>query len=165
MPRPKFKTQMRGLRLTSVPFPAERMRVIAENLLAKITQRISQGMDVHDSPAPPLTPKYAKFKVERARRPNKRDWYLTGITLRHLRVKSARPNRAVIGFLPGVRRYALKSKLGAKTQPIENRSVPISLVVTKNQRRCRQWGVSPSDEAVLINSIQGVDFIQVSKVG
>ena len=163
--RSKFQPRMRGLRLTSVSVPTATMRIVADNVLAKIRERLSQGMDVHDSPAKSLSPGYAKFKTQRMHRQDKRDWYLTGITLGHAKVKSVEPNRAVIGFLPGIRRYSAKSKLGAKTQPIQTRSVPISLVVEKNQRRHRQWGISPSDSQVLTAALQGVNFIKSEKTG
>lgn len=152
---------MAKARLVTSPFTADVMRRIASQLLQKIRDRMSMGMTVTDSPAPPLKRPYAKFKTEKMGRADVRDWYLIGITLAHLRVKRVGVGVAVMGFLPGIRRYSKKA-VGGQTK---DRSVPIEVVVRRNQRRSHQWGMSPSDSAVLKDLVRGHDYVQVKKVG
>jgi hypothetical protein len=75
---------------------------------------------------------------------------MTGQTLGHLQVKRQGNNFVVLGFLPGFRS-------GRKDK------VPIELVVDKNQTRSRQWGLSPSDEGVLMQSVRGIPYARLSK--
>lgn len=145
----------RSFVIEGTKYTPDRMEAIATSLLRKIRDRISHGMDIYDGPAKPLKEGYRKFKTQRGGAPL-RNWHLTGITMGHLKVKHVQPNRAVIGFLPGFRRYSAKSKLGAdKTVELSKRAVTIAFVVQQNQRRHLQWGMSPSDRAVLVRAIQG----------
>jgi hypothetical protein len=142
-------------RFVVTQFPAERMRVIAENVRASIMDRIAQGLDVNDQPAAPLSTSYAKFKARKGLAPI-RDWKLTGQTLGHLKVLTAEPNRAKIGFLPGVRWGSVRGKA-------EKRRLSIQEVVGFLQRKHRQFGLSPRDREAFINAIRGVSFIEVKK--
>lgn len=152
---------MARARLVASPYTPEVMRHIGEQLLVKIRDRMASGMTVTDSPAPELSRGYAKFKTQKMGRPDVRDWYLTGITMAHLRVKRSGTGVAVLGFLPGIRRYSKKAT-GGQTK---DKSVPIELIVRKNQRRSMQWGLSPSDAQVLQNLVRGHDYVKVAKTG
>jgi hypothetical protein len=125
------------------------MREIGTDVLTKIKTRLSYGIDVHDALAPPLRPNYKKFKARRYP-PAIRNWRMTGQTLGHLQIKRSGTNFVVLGFLPGFRS-------GRKDK------VPIELVVARNQARSRQWGMSPSDEGVLMQSVRGVPYARLSK--
>jgi len=130
-------------------FSPERMRSIGTDVLTKIKNRISFGIDVHDALAPPLSVSYKKFKARRYP-PAIRNWRATGQTLGHLQIKRAGTNFVILGFLPGFRS-------GRKDK------VPIDVVVARNQARARQWGMSPSDEGVLTQSVRGVPYVRLSK--
>ena len=82
---------------------------------------------MYDQPAPPLSLGYGRRK-QRLGLQNKRDWTLTGRTLRSMKVLSAGPNQARIGFTDATANFR----------------------ASINNRRARQFGVSPSDKAKLI---------------
>ena len=115
----------------------------ANVLNASIAARLDRGLDANDNPAPPLNPRYAKFKQRRYGSAI-RDWKLTGQTRGSMKVLSAAPNKATLGFLDGTRR----GRRG---------SVTIAQVVALNQRISRQYGVSPSDKAQVLRAIQLAD--------
>jgi hypothetical protein len=132
-------------------FSPERMRGIGTDVLNKIKARISFGIDARDSLAPPLAVGYKKWKSQHYP-PAIRNWRATGQTLGHLQIKRAGTNVVVLGFLPGFRS-------GRKDK------VPIEVVVARNQARSRQWGMSPSDEGTLMQSVRGIPYARLSKAG
>jgi hypothetical protein len=108
-------------------YSAFQMREIAEGLLDKaMRRRILAGLDATDAPAPPLTPKYAKFKRKIGQQPI-RNWRMTGNLMRDLQVTSATDNKAIIGFTSG--------RSNAKA--------------FYNNRIIRQFAVSPRDSVTL----------------
>lgn len=122
-----FKTTIRKARFEYIGFSGEQMAQAANGLITRgIIPRIQSAKTVDDSPAPPLTPRYAKQKAKKAP-PAVRNWTYTGRTLRSMKVLSAAPNRAEIRFSD------------AET----NKRAAI------NNVRSRQFGVSGSDRVVL----------------
>jgi hypothetical protein len=134
------------------------MRGIGTSLLRSIQDRISHAMDANDLPAPPLAIGYAKFKTKRYP-PAIRNLRMTGAMLGHLAVKDVAMNKVTIGFRDGVRTYYWTNK---KTGIRERRARTILDIVRMNQRRSRQWGVSPSDQRALINSIRGKHYFTLA---
>lgn len=109
-------------------FSAQQMQSIGQQLVdGAIRPRIKSGLTADDQPAPPLAVGYAKRKQRRGLNPI-RDWTLTGRTLRSMKVLSAGPNQARIGF----------------TDPTANMRAAI------NNKRARQFGMSPNDHEKLI---------------
>lgn len=148
--RPRFKTKIVRSRARFVvkPLSAQQMINVAEPVKEDIKQRILRAETVNDTPAPPLKEKvpgkgYPTYKARRAP-PAIRNWRLTGRTLHEMRVLSAGPNRAVIGF----------------SSPVANLRAYI------NNRRSRQFGVSPRNEQTLIQKYReqraGVQAQQVA---
>lgn len=114
----------------------EQMIQIADKLRLSVRDRIRSGFNIYDSPAPPLTPKYAAYKVRRFGAQPIRDWFRTGRTWRSMQILSAGFGRAVIGFTDAVTNFR----------------------AFINNRRHRQFGVSPKDRVVLANAVASVLF-------
>ncbi len=127
-----FQTRITRARFVLGPFTSEDMETIGNVLVDKISTRIGKGLNVSDTPAKPLKPGrngrkgYPDYKAARGLQPI-RDWFWTGRTMRSLKVKSASENRAVIGFV----------------DPRADR------VAHANNRREKQFGISPTDRAAL----------------
>lgn len=118
------------------------MLSFGESLNTSIRDRITAGFTVDDSAAPPLKPGYAKFKARRGGS-NIRDWRLTGRTMRSMRVLKANERRAEIGF----------------TDSETNKRAAI------NNRRSRQFGVSPKDREMIARVISRARLVRaVSEV-
>lgn len=118
----KFQTVIRKARFSVPGYQPQQMVAMAQALTDDMRLRIMRGQDVNDSIAPGLKAAYAKRKARRGGNPI-RDWFLTGRTLRSLKVLSAAPNRAVIGFTDAVSNFR----------------------AALNNRRWRQFGVSPTN--------------------
>ncbi len=124
----RFKTTIRKARFVEQGFSAQQMQSIGQQFIDTAERpRIRAGLTVYDQPAPPLSIGYAKRKTRRGLQPI-RDWSLTGRTLRSMKVLTAGPNQARIGF----------------TDAEANKRAAI------NNRRARQFGVSPADHTKLI---------------
>jgi hypothetical protein len=117
-----FVTKIRHSTLTWSPFTAEQMRGFGEVFVESAILRIRSATTATDSPAPPLALKYARRKSTRGLQPI-RDWMFRGATLRALQVKAASEDRATCGF--------------TTQQAVQ--------IVSAQQRRAVQWGVSPKD--------------------
>jgi hypothetical protein len=150
----KFETRIgRSTKFQPIIFDAETMKNIGTSVMESIKKRIMTGLDISDLPAKPLAKSYHKFKTEKLHLPGIRDWKLTGVTLAHMHVLWAAPNQATIGFnvgttsSPTLRRGFAGAKGGQKI-------VAISLVVGVNQRRCRQFGMSPINMRTFEQAIQ-----------
>ena len=149
-----YQTVVKRARFSATEFPAATMQKIAEPLRLSIYQRIKAARDVWDNPAPPLKqvvkpindshgiqirlkdPKYQGYigrKIARGRNPI-RDWTYSKLTMDSLHVLQVGPRYAVIGF----------------SHPLENFRAAI------NNRRWRQFGVSPKDRAVLMAQVHAV---------
>jgi len=94
--------------------------------LRSIQARLDKGQTIYDTASPPLKESYMRRK-ERYAGTNLRDLRLTGRTRRSMKVIEAGLNYCVIGFTDA---------------EAANR-------VRWNQRRSRQWGISPANEKAL----------------
>jgi hypothetical protein len=125
-----FETTIKRARFDVSGYEPIRMIEIADKLGQSIIGRISSGQDVHDAPAPALKEGYAKWKA-RKHPPAIRNWQFTGRTLRSMKTLTASDNRAVIGFIDAE----------------SNKRAAI------NNRRARQFGVSPLNQADLSRAV------------
>lgn len=128
----KFQPRIgqRAPRFFVQPFAAQLMLDLGAMLAANIKARIQGAVTVYDIAAKPLKEAYAKYKQRRAGS-NLRDWTYTGRTLRGLRVLSAQPGRAVIGFSDPV--AAQRAQIQQKLDPL--------------------FGVAPSNQAFIAQKI------------
>lgn len=131
-----FETKIRHARLTFSPFSSEQMADIGNVVLESIKDRILLARNADDAPAKPLAIKYADWKSSAKNKyPGKsrlRDWSLRGKTLRSLKVKVASEDRATLG-------------------PTDPQS---QMIVAVQNRRQRQWAVSPKNLEVLYAAVQ-----------
>lgn len=127
----KFKTVVRKARFAAPGYRPEQMIAIAQATADDIRVRIMRAQDVNDGIAPGLKAAYAKRKSQRGGNPI-RDWFLTGRTLRSLKVLSAAQNRAVIGFTDAVSNFR----------------------AALNNRRWRQFGISPTNRQALVRELK-----------
>ena len=127
-----FTTRIRHSRLTLSPFSSEQMADIGEDVIGSIVGRISEAKDANDNPAKPLSERYAKYKSgstnKNPGRAPVRDWTLRGKTLSSIRVKVASEDRCTIG-------------------PTDEQS---AMIISVQDARSHQWGVSPADESALV---------------
>jgi hypothetical protein len=141
---PKFKpTVKRKVRFEVRGYSADYMLTVGQTVRDDIEQRILAGLDVSDGPVPPLKngsrgSGYASQKARKAP-PALRNWRFTGRTLRSMKVLSAAPNQAKIGF----------------TDPEANRRAFF------NNRRYRQFGVSGANRRTLIAALHRYKTITV----
>jgi hypothetical protein len=115
------------------------MLSIGNVVLDSIATRIHRGLTVDDVPAKELKPGrnghrgYPDYKSARGLQPF-RDWFWTGRTMRSLKVKQVSENRCVIGFIDP----------NADT------------IAHMNNRRQKQFGVSPRDREALTAVVRAV---------
>jgi hypothetical protein len=127
-----FQTRITRARFVLGPFTAEQMHSIGSVVLDSITSRIRKGLNIQDAPAKPLKPGrngkrgYPDYKTARGLQPI-RDWFWRGRTMRSMAVKAASENKVTIGF----------------TDPHAD------MIAHVNNRREKQFGVSPKDRSVL----------------
>ena len=126
----RFQPVIKRARFNAVGFSPQQMLQFGNVLLRSIQGRLDKGQDIYDHAAPPLKPSYARRK-ERYAGTTIRDLRLTGRTRRSMKVVEAGQNYGVIGFTD---------------DEAANR-------VRWNQRRSRQWGVSPNDEKALARAV------------
>jgi hypothetical protein len=132
------------------PFTAEQMQTVGNVMVDTISSRIRQGLNVNDVPAKALKPGrngkrgYPERKIAHGLQPI-RDWFWRGRTMRSFTVKAASENRVVIGF--------------ADPQA--------DMIAHINNRREKQFGVSPKDRSVLTRAVlallKQVNVIRVRK--
>jgi len=144
-----YQTVVQKARFNHTGFDVEHMQRIAENVRTSIHKRITSGTNVYDLPAKPLMrhPPVKEGKRERGYGVHKqqkmgkaiRDWVYSGHTMRMLKVLSVSVNKAVIGFLNEIR---------------PGRSISASQIAWLNNRRDRQWGISPQDRNVIRASFE-----------
>ena len=136
----RFQTVVRKARFVYSPYTSEEMQGFAQILADAIKKRIQSGLNIYDQPAASLKPGksghrgYPDYKSARGIDPI-RNWTWTGHTLRCLKVLSVNENRAAIGFLD---------------ETFPGRSKTANQIAFYNNRRERQWGVSPGDRAIVI---------------
>ena len=130
---PIWSSHISHRRVTLSPFSSEQMALIGVGMVRQIFSRITEHqLDVTDSPALPLSEKYAKSKVARGKQMGRvllpvRDWVFTSNTMSNLIVKSANEDQVRIGF---------------GTPRADD-------IVRVQNRRCRMWGTSPADQVEL----------------
>jgi hypothetical protein len=148
-------------------FNAMRWQSIGEAVLQSIDARIGRGETANDTPAPPLKAptrdenaedqkaedrrfRRAEVRSYPRRKQRKglaviRDWFYSGILRRNIKVLKTFGNGVAIGPVPG----ASHNPTGA------TKGVPLTVdqVLTLNQRRSRQWGISPRDSVVLAREL------------
>jgi hypothetical protein len=98
-----FQTKITRARFVVGPFPSETMQAIGQAATDSISARIRRGLNVQDDAAKPLKPGrngrrgYPDYKVARGLQ-GIRDLVWRGMTMRSLRVISAKDNEVRIGF-------------------------------------------------------------------
>jgi hypothetical protein len=139
----RFETKIRKARFQYAGYSPQQMTQIGSDLIQQgLIPRILHGGDVYDQPAPPLSEKYRRRKLLAGKSPI-RDWSLSGRTLRSLKVLVAGPNKAILGF----------------TDAVSNLRAVI------NNRRHRQFGVSPANQTLLLRLFQRLpNAVQAKKV-
>jgi uncharacterized membrane protein len=149
----RFEPVRKRARFNRSGFTDQQMLGVANRVTDSIKQRIHSGLDANDAPAPPLTEKYAR-KKQLFGGSGVRDWvsgrarmartkkgsFPMGITLNSLRVLSYSANHAIIGF----------------TNALANMRAAI------NNRRHRQFAVSPKDNQVFGSAVRDVRRAQKS---
>jgi hypothetical protein len=140
MARRRFQPKISRARFVVSPFTSEQMVEIGQVAVDSILHRLERGQNVSDQPATPLKERYQKYKARRSP-PAIRNWRLTGRTLRALRVLRANENRAVIGF----------------RDPEAGRRAAI------NNRRERQFGLSPANWRDVIERVKQVRFVRAER--
>lgn len=142
----KFQPVIRRARVGTPGFSADAMLRFANVLNNSIGTRMDRALDVYDSSAPALSPRYKRSK-ERRLGVGIRDLRWTGRTRRGMRVLSAQQNKAVLGF----------------SDPVAQDRMRI------NNRRSRQYGVSPINrqdlERVVLESLDRPLTIIEEKAG
>lgn len=122
MARPVFNPIIKKVRPKAVGYSPYAMLQIGEAARQSIFQRLDRAQDQFDQPAPPLSAKYAGWKG-RKYGSSVRDLRATGRTRRGIRVKEAGLNYVKIGPIDPVAEDRLRM----------------------NNRRSRQWALSPND--------------------
>ena len=147
----RFQTVLKSARFVYSPYSATEMQGFGQVLADSIRTRIQSGQNIYDQAAAPLKPGqsgrrgYPDYKAARGLRPV-RDWTWSGHTLRCLKVLTANENRAAIGFLD---------------EALPGRSQTASQIAFYNNRRERQWGVSPHDREAVLAAFQARPIVML----
>src|SRR5690349_3850408 len=131
-----FQTKIRHVQLTWSPFSSEQMAQIGSVWLEGTLSRVRRAVDATDAPAKPLKERYARMKLRRGRAPV-RDWQYrtaTGVTLSAAKVKVASENQVSIGFI----------------------TAQANMIVAIQNRQCKMWGVSPTDQQTVETAIRSM---------
>ena len=118
---------------------------IGQVAVDSIKARLARAENIYDQPAKPLSEGkrgggYRRYKSRKAP-PAIRNWKLTGRTLRGMNVLRANENRAVIGF----------------SDPVAGMRAAI------NQKRERQFGLSPANWKDILRAVKRIRFVRVKK--
>ena len=129
----------RKARFVAVGFTAEQMAEFGQSLAADVKERIQSAQNVYDEQADGLRKSYAKYKRDLVLQPV-RDWIgPEKFTLSKLAVLSSTKRRSVIGF-----------------------SDPMAAArAAFNNRRERQFGMSPRNKAHIARVISRVATVRV----
>jgi hypothetical protein len=148
----KFQPKIRKARFAVGPFTPQVMLAIGTAVNADIGRRLDAGLDVEDRLAPPLKARvnspnnsngvqiarrvyqdlgYKGRKLKKGLNPI-RDWRFSGRTRRAMRVLTAGPGLSILGF---------SDPEAAKRAAINN-------------RRWRQYGMSPMNKRVLLAQVE-----------
>ena len=133
------------------PLSPEQMTVIGNLVIADVSARIHKGKNVQDESAKPLKPGrnghrgYPDYKAARGLQPI-RDLFWRGLTMRSIRVISAKANEVRIGF--------------------DNRQA--ARIAAINQRREPMFWFSPSNkktiQELISAALRAVGIVQTRKV-
>lgn len=127
MAKPTFSIKVtKRITLGPVGFSGQQMNTLASATVAAMVARWGRGLDVNDSPAPPLGRGYSRRKQRRGGQAIP-DLRYTGQLIASLRVLEAESGRAKIGFR-------------------DDRSI---LKAYANHQRRNQIGISPGDAAAV----------------
>jgi len=143
MARSKFKTKVSRARFVVSPFTAQQMVEIGQVAVDSIKARLARAENIYDQPAKLLSEGrrgtgYRRYKSRNAP-PAMRNWRRTGRTLCGMNVLRANENRAVIGF-----------------------SDPVAAMrAAVNQRRERQFGLSPANWKDILAAVRRIRFVRV----
>lgn len=107
-----FRKQIRVDHLTFRQFQMLKLGTVG---VAAVKNRLAAGLGPEDSPAKPLTKRYAIYKAKRLKRRAIRDLRLTGAMLRNLSVRTVSENRARAGLT--ARRERLKALANTRREP------------------------------------------------
>jgi hypothetical protein len=138
-----FQTKISKARFVVSPFTAQQMVELGQVAVDSIKSRLERAENVYDQPAKPLSEGrrgtgYRRYKSGKAP-PAIRNWKLTGRTLRGMNVLRANENRAVIGF----------------SDPVAAMRAAI------NQKRERQFGLSPANWKDIFAAVRRIRFVRV----
>lgn len=156
----RFQTVVKKARFKVAGLSPQQMIAVGDDFIRGFRDRMARGLDVYDQPAPPLSMRYRETREKsgrlnfgpdrgyRAQKLNRgkapiRDWNYSGITLRHLKVLTATNNKCTIGFIGAIHPYTARTK----------HPMTISQIVSINNRRHRQFGVSPRDRQNITASV------------
>jgi hypothetical protein len=134
-----FQAKITRARFVLGPFSAEQMQTIGNVMRDTIAERIQSGINCNDGQAKPLKPGrngkrgYPDYKIARGI-PGIRNWIWTGRTMRSLKVKAVSENRVTIGFV----------------------DPQADAIAHYNNRREKQFGVSPKDRMALGKIVMAV---------
>ena len=147
MPRKgNFKTKISKARFVVSGLTSQQMVEIGAVCVDSIKERLSHGQNVSDTSAKPLSAgsRGRGYRTYKARRspPAVRNWRFTGRTLRAMRVLRADENKAVIGF----------------SDPIAAMRAAI------NNRRERQFGISPASWRNILAEVEDQRVVRVEKL-
>lgn len=141
-PRTKFQPVIRQARFDAPGISPQGMLTIGHALNNSIAARMDKGLDVFDATTAPLTTKYqARKRIKGGS--GLRDMKFTGRTRRGMQPLSAAQNVCVIGF----------------SDPVAQERMKI------NNRRYRQYGVSPSDSRVVLSAVSALSERAVTVIG
>lgn len=141
----RFQTVKQRARFKVNGYTPERMAIAGEFVAESIARRIEEGKDVYDNPAPPLSDGkkgrgYASYKA-RKKPPAIRNWKFTGRTLQALSVLRAGWNRVTIGF----------------------NTSRANRIAFFNNKKWRQFGVSPRNQQTIREVFRKLKFISVGR--
>lgn len=133
MPRTPFKATIKRAKVGTPGFSADRMLYFGNILNNDIARRFDQALDIYDAAAPALSASYSKFKVTgKYHGAPIRNLLLTGRLRRSMKVKRASQNKVTLGF----------------TDPVSDERM------TFNQRRSNMYGMSPKNEAKVLQVVR-----------
>ena len=123
-----------GKRFVWRPLSAEQMSVIGNLVVADVQSRMRKGLNASDDPAKPLKPGrngkrgYPDYKIARGLQ-GIRDWVWRGMTVRSMRVVSAKANEVRIGF---------DNPQASRIAAINQRREPMLWFSPQNRKRIRE---------------------------
>lgn len=130
--------QKKQIRLDHLPFRQRDMVQIGSAGLLAVKKRIATAQGPDDSPAKPLTKRYAIHK-SKLRKGNRRDLWLTGRMLKNLTLRSVSENSSKAALTS--RKERIKGLANAKIQPWLVFSPKNRQAVTEAARRVFQEGI------------------------